>query len=297
MRIAHRMFATMLALALGLIVIPVSFVAAQDASPEAESSLLAGLGLPVLEMIVTSDGIAMPAEIAAGPTLLIVHNLTEGYTVSSISQLPEGVTDDDYLMALGEDALPNWTADVVAIGGFDLDPMTTGVQVINLVAGVWSVGVSGEEPIAAPVSLLTVDGPAREGAADAIPFDLEVSLGAYVFDIPDTIAGGAQIWKLTNTHTVLHHLVLFRVDRLYTADEVVAGIMSDFSGTPAADGFSLMTAEFVSGSSAISGGQSIWIESNLESGFYVALCFLPDPGSDIPHAMAGMIDTFEVSGS
>lgn len=127
-----------------------------------------------------------------------------------------------------------------------------------------------------------------------IPADLDVELGAYVFDIPDQVASGPQIWRVFNSHAVLHHIVLFKVDRLYTTEEAEAGLMADLMGTPAADGFSLSTAEFVLASSAISEGQTIWIEVAPEPGYYVALCFLPDPGGDLPHAAMGMIDTFEV---
>jgi hypothetical protein len=35
------------------------------------------------------------------------------------------------------------------------------------------------------------------------------------------------------------------------------------------------------------------VEANLAPGFYVAISFLPDPGSDVFHVMMGMIDNFE----
>ena len=83
------------------------------------------------------------------------------------------------------------------------------------------------------------------------------------------------------------------------ADEVVADLIADFSGTPAAKGFSAATSIVGPPVSApvISAGQEIWIEANLAPGHYVALCFISDPGTDVPHVMQGMIDAFEVTGS
>jgi hypothetical protein len=281
----------LIALMMSALAIP-GLTTAQEASPEAGTSFMEGFGLPKLEVTVTADGIEMPTEFAPGPALLEVHNQTEGWIVSSITQLPEGVTDEAYAGVLMADAFPEWTAEAVVIGGLDQAPMTTERVIVNLAAGTWSVGFSGDVPIATPVVTLTVTGEPPAGAEAAIPVDLEIGLGAYTFDIPDTVAAKQGIWRLTNSHTVLHHLVVFPADRLYTAEEVHDALMAMFSGTPVADGFSL-DAPPVLASSALSEGQSIWIEANLAPGFYVAICFLPDPGSDVPHVMMGMIDTFE----
>jgi hypothetical protein len=99
---------------------------------------------------------------------------------------------------------------------------------------------------------------------------------------------------VTNVHSVLHHIVIFKTDAIYTPDEVSSGMMAAFSGTPVAEGFSFFDAAFILASAAISQDQTIWIETTLDPGYYIALCFLPDPGSDTPHAFMGMIDSFEV---
>ena len=45
-----------------------SFNRLQSASPEATPSLLDGLGLREIEVVVTSEGVAMPSSSVAGPT-------------------------------------------------------------------------------------------------------------------------------------------------------------------------------------------------------------------------------------
>lgn len=275
---------------------PAGMAAAQDASPEAGPSLLEALGLPVLEVTVTADGIAAPSEIAAGPVLLVVHNETEGEATVDVVQFPEGVTLEDYMtLNDAEGALPEWTADVVVAGYAWAPPMGSASIALNLAPGDWTVAAGETDvAVAAPEAALTVTGE----AADAdIPADLDIEMGEYVFSFPDTVATGPQIWHVTNVHTVPHHAVVFPVDRLYTADEVAGGLMAEFSGTPVADGFSFESS--VMGPPVeipvITAGQEIWVEANLEPGYYVALCFISDPGSDVPHAMQGMIDSFEVA--
>jgi hypothetical protein len=55
-------------------------------------------------------------------------------------------------------------------------------------------------------------------------------------------------------------------------------------------------AEFqdVGGVAPISKDQSVSIELNLEPGAYVAICFMPDKETGMPHALKGMVTVFEV---
>jgi hypothetical protein len=294
--LSRRGVSMSLALVLALLAITFNLtpVAAQEATPEAGPSLLEGLGLPVLEVTVTVEGLTLPAEIAAGPVLVIAHNETDGFALVDLAQFPEGVSLDDWL-AIGDGALPEWTADAVVAGSAEVPPMASGSLVVNLAPGEWTVVADAEAEVAGPSAALTVTGEAVD--AD-IAADFDLDMGAYVFNFPDTMAAGPQIWHVVNSHTVPHHAIIFPVDRPYTADEVAAGVMAEFSGTPAAEGFSFASSTLgpPMGVPVITGGQEFWVEAVLEPGFYVALCFISDPGSDVPHVMQGMVDTFEVTG-
>ena len=260
--------------------------------------MLSELGLPVLEITVSSEASTFPAEVTAGLQLLTVHNQTDGFIISSITQLPEGVTNDDYLAALGADTLPEWVADAVIAGGLDQDPGASSSVVIDLTPGTWVIGLeSADVAIANPIGELVVSGEADPAAADAIPVAVTAGLGAYTFDLPDTVAAGPQIWRVENTHAAVHHLALFEADRLYASDEILGGLEALFMGTPIADGFDLSAAGVPIATSALSEGVSIWVELDLQPGYYVALCFLPDAGGEAPHAFMGMVDSFEVTSS
>jgi hypothetical protein len=298
--LSGKMYRLFLVLMLAVFALPAAgaIAVAQDASPEAAGpSLLAGFGLPTLEVTVTADGIDAPTEIAAGPVLLVATNDTEGFSTVDLVQFPEGVTVDDYTALSDNDdgLLPEWTADAVVAGYAEVPPMATGSIVLNLAPGEWTIVADAEPDIAAPTAPLTVTGEAP--AEVPIAADLDLEMGEYAFNFPDTVAAGPQIWHVTNVHTVPHHAIVFPVDRLYTADEVHDGFMAGFSGTPVADGFSIETSIVGPPVSVpvITGGQEIWIEADLAPGFYVAVCFVADPGADVPHFMQGMIDSFEVT--
>ncbi len=284
------------ALALGSMLAPVATTMAQEATPGAAPSLLDGLGLPTLEVTLTSEGITAPTDIAAGPVLLVVHNQTEGPALIEVAQMPAGVTVEDWLALSDlEGALPEWTAEAVVAGGVETMPNGSGAIVINPVPGEWMLIVDAEAEVTMPSATLSVSG---DAATADIVSAVDVEMGEYVFNFPDTMVAGPQIWHITNVHTLPHHVMALPVDRPYTAEEVTDGLMAGFSGTPVTEGFSFESS--VVGpptfSPVITAGQEIWIETNLQPGHYVALCFISDPGSDIPHIMQGMFDTFEVTG-
>ncbi len=293
-RRVHLIRAMLLVLVMGMVASPVS-LAAQEATPE--ESLLDDLGLPTLEVTVSADGIEAPADVAAGPVLLVVDNQTDGFLLVDVVQLPEGV-DVDAFLALGDNedgSLPDWVGEAVAAGSAAAMPGGAGGIVLNLAAGEWTLIADAEVDLAATSAPLSVTG--DPPASTEIAADLDLELGEYVFTFPETLEAGPQIWHVTNTHAVPHHAVIFPVDRQYTVEEVTGGMMGYFMGTPVADGFSPETS--IVGPPVevpvISAGQEIWLEANLMPGHYAALCFISDPGSDVPHLMQGMVSTFEVT--
>lgn len=291
-----------LAVMLSLSITPVvaTVAIAQDASPE-PGALLAGLGLPVLEVTVTPDGVELPTEVAAGPILLVGHNGTEGTIFIDALQFPEGVTIDDFLAFIeSEDeggVFPEWTADTVLAGGVEIWPGESGSVGIVLAPGEYSITVESETELASYEATFTVTGELAEDAVESVPVDLAIELGAYTFDFPDTVAAGPQIISATNTHEgILHHAIVVQTDRLYTHDEVIEGVIALFMGTPTPEGgFSLFATEPGFETPVISAGQTVWVEADLQPGFYVAICFVPDPGAEDPHLLHGMVDTFEVT--
>lgn len=68
-----------------------------------------------------------------------------------------------------------------------------------------------------------------------------------------------------------------------------------FTGTPAASDLALEDIHDLYESSILSSGQTMWIEVDLSPGTYGLACFLPDQGTQAPHAMLGMMQVFTAS--
>ena len=50
----------------------------------------------------------------------------------------------------------------------------------------------------------------------------------------------------------------------------------------------------MAGVAPISADQTVFVELNLEPGNYVAVCFMPDRETGMPHALKGMFVVFQV---
>jgi hypothetical protein len=70
------------------------------------------------------------------------------------------------------------------------------------------------------------------------------------------------------------------------------------SGTPqaqASPAFDESAFQDVDGLEALSTGMTAWLPLHLEPGTYVAVCFIPDKDSGMPHALEGMAKVFTVA--
>ena len=68
----------------------------------------------------------------------------------------------------------------------------------------------------------------------------------------------------------------------------------DEHATPVGGGPSSAEMTTVGGIGWLSPGQVAWTEVDLEPGTYVALCYVFDPGTGMPHAAMGMAAVFTV---
>jgi hypothetical protein len=256
----------------------------------AAPSLLAQLGLPEFTVTVTSEGLEFPAEATAGTVLLRGINQTEAYAGLAFVQLPEGVTEDEMMSSLGPEAgIPEWAHEGVMTGGVSLEPGAQGEVAFVLGAGAWYVLNIGE---AFAVASLTVTG---EVAEVEIAADVEVEMSHHDFAMPADLASGPGIWHVTNVDPVLHHMVLLSFPQAVTEAEVLQALMAqEGMGTPPA-GLDLAQIGFVGECGLISTGQSNWLQFNLAAGTHAGVCYITDPGSDVPHIAMGMIEVFTVS--
>jgi hypothetical protein len=272
---------------------------AQESTPAA-GSLLDELGLPVLEISVSEAGVVAPETFEAGVVLVKVTNTGGAPTTFALVDAPDGITAEMISADLLNPVISDFWLESKAPLVHDVMPGATMSAAVLLEAGSWMIaGSSGslEAESGTPIggAEMTVTGEVAEGAADAIEAVATMEFGEYEFVIDGAIPAGPAIVKLTNSHTVIHHAVIFGSDRLYTDEEAHAGVMALMTGSsPTADFMMSEAPAFVT--PALAGGGTAWIEVNFEPGFYLAICFIADPGQETPHVMMGMIKSFEVVG-
>jgi hypothetical protein len=127
-------------------------------------------------------------------------------------------------------------------------------------------------------------------------------------NLPADVPAGAQVWEVANTGEQLHEMLvlalaegmsieqgmqLFGVgatpeagmDGMGTMDEATPGMME--MGPPP---FSM-----VAGVAPMSPGNTNYLLADLPAGNYIAICFIPDMESGMPHFMMGMIAGFTVA--
>jgi hypothetical protein len=272
-------------------------LSAIDASFQAESASDPALDYPELKITATGTEFEMPAEVAAGRYLVTVDNQGEEGVDAQIILAPEDRTVEEVAQAFADQNENSaWLYDVTWAGGPTVLAGKQGQTIVDLTAGDWAIVADGYEPssltvsASAPVSPVKVD---PDAAAT-------IELLEYGFDgLTGDIQPGKQIWKVTNNGDQPHFLELIKAPGPVTVDQVLDLLMStgDPSATPAPGALDPETIEGVGGIGTISPGQTGWYITDLEPGTYVALCFVPDRDSGMPHVMMGMVQVFTVSDS
>jgi hypothetical protein len=290
-----RRIGLILAMLLGLVgtsaLPPAAGVAAAD------DSLLAGMGYPEVKIEVSDDGFRMPGQVTAGRTLLTLANVGQESRHSRLLRLPDDLTIGDLFANQSEDAPPPWFFKSTFVGfpGETL-PGKTNRAVVDLSPGLYLVVDDFLQPFV--VLPAQGDGGTPAAAADP-PSDGTVSLFEYGFKLPTAVTPGRHVWQVLNAGREPHELQLAKVPAGTTAAQVVALLTSgseDENATPVGGGPSASESIPVGGMGQLSPGLSAWTEVDLESGTYVALCFVFDQATGMLHAALGMVAVFTVTG-
>jgi hypothetical protein len=143
---------------------------------------------------------------------------------------------------------------------------------------------------------VTTGSPAASPIADEIVPAVEVAMTEYVFQGLEgtTLPAGPQVWRFTNQGAQPHHMVLFRTPQLITQIDVSALVDAFMSATPTPPPSWWTESVWVGYAAIMSPDQSIVTEYDLVPGAYVALCFIADPDSGMPHLVEGMAQSFTV---
>ena len=285
-------------------------VMAQDATPMASASPLAALGYPELRITFSDDGVEAPDEVPAGRYLVTVEAAGQADADVLFLQLPAGVSEADAeeaIAAAEDEEAPAFLYEWTFAGGLFVPAGGADRLVLDLAPGDWFItaetgeeeGEAGGTPVPADaLRPLTVTGDGGTPPADQDPAaDATIEMQEYAFvGLPDGVEPGRQVWQVTNTGEQPHHIVLFRSPQPITLDQVMTLLQLPEGATPPPDlGIDLQQIEEAGGVHILSPDRTVWAEMDLsQPGTYVALCFVPDRESGMPHALMGMVGIFTV---
>ncbi|MDH4348645.1 MAG: hypothetical protein OEW17_07545 [Gemmatimonadota bacterium] len=116
----------------------------------------------------------------------------------------------------------------------------------------------------------------------------EVRLKDFGFTLPP-LSAGTHTFHVVNDGPQTHEIQLVRLNDGATAKEFLAALATGAKGPP--------PGVMMGGPGAYSAGGDGYWPVTLSPGNYVAICFVPDPGSGAPHVMMGMMQEFAIPAS
>ncbi len=141
-----------------------------------------------------------------------------------------------------------------------------------------------------PVALLLLAGCAPSAKPPATPQQVTITATDFAFSGPDSIAPGVTRITMVNTGAQSHHLILGRLDDGKTVTDVQAAMKEHPEAAPP-------YLSFRGASGMVDPGDSSSSVNDLPAGHYMLICFVPDPTTQMPHAMKGMVKEIVVAGA
>lgn len=268
------------------------------------AATLAGLGFaadpidaPTLTFTITADGIEAPDSVAAGWYRVTAEGDGAASTEVQIGRLAAGTTEAQAAAAFDAmvTAEPGPSAGAAVVRTTELfDAIVGGVgsppNLVRLEPGEHFAALFG--PVDGSPSYasqgFTTTFTVTEATTEAVAPDpdLVVNMMDFAFSIPNEIDAGPQTWEVVNVGEQVHHMILFRVAEGNTVADVMAFMQNE--GPPAGPPpFSAAGSVNV-----LSPDQRNFVAFDFEPGSYVALCFIADYETGVPHVAKGMVSAF-----
>lgn len=252
---------------------------------------------PEITMIATEYAFEMEATTEGGFNRLVMDNQGMEDHHAILFRINDDATMDDFQNALmsgdigsllevssaygGPNVGPGGTSSVVAF----LDPgMYMAVCVVPDADGIPHVAHGMIAPLEVTESDSDLEAPETTGSISLIDMDF--------VGLPESVDAGDHVWEVSNDGAQLHEIAVLRLAEGLTVDDVL-GLLT---GEPTEAIAALQGPPFaaIGGTAPKSQFAVNYLEISLEAGTHVAICFIPDIESGMPHFMMGMIAQFEV---
>jgi hypothetical protein len=231
-----------------------------------------------------AEGMTIPAELPQGIVTLTFANESDAPFSPLLARLNADVTQDAFTEALSGG--PEAALGLVSLlGGTEAAPGENTTVTYDLKAGNHVVlNFAGEAP---DVQFFTVSD-ANTSTETAPEADIQVRLLDFAFTLPVTLPAGEHTWQIVNEGTQWHEMAIMPLP----ADTTIADYRAMMNGMFSGEGEPPQPAAFWQPNNQ---GEQAWVTWNLEPGFYVVACFLPDFATGHVHANEGMVQIIEVT--
>lgn len=235
-----------------------------------------------------------PDTITAGVVTIRLTNAGPSPHHVQLVKLGEGKTFADLMGALKNPGPPPAWAALVAGPNSPMPPADTSSATLTLDAGHYALIclVPDQKGVphfalgmAKPVEVVPAAGPVAAEPAS----DMEVALTDYAFSLPDSVAAGAHVIKITNNGQQPHEMLIVRLEQGAKAAAIAHWVEGKMQGPPPGV-FKLM-----GGVAGMMPGAHSLANVTLTAGTYALLCFAPDMKDGKEHTQHGMLREFKVN--
>lgn len=236
----------------------------------------------------------LPETFTPGWTTVTMDNSGDEPHQANIFRMNDGVTKEQIEAAMQDTTGAALIPLVAPVGGPNtVSPGESQTVVVDLTEGEYVIMCFTPSPDGVPhiakgmVAYMTVSGTRRDTEPPAS--DGTITMSDFKFELPDGFAGKGT-FEVKNDGPQLHELTLMKLESGKTMQDVEAYLNTP-AGTPPPDPPPVTDA---GGISAMAPDTTAYVDLDLESGDYVAICFIPDSASGAPHFAEGMIQEFTV---
>lgn len=263
-------------------------IAGAAVSPFAHHAGAAAPTITDVTIAAKNFSVSAPATIPAGLVRFTLTGVTNPMgTTAMVGAFRAGTTQAAVISVLNKGDFGPMLKALLPVGGPAVAGASAGSDILTLKAGkyvVFNIEQDAKGKSHAVYKFFDVSPsstPVVEPASNATINELDMK-----FRVPASIAAGEVTLKIVNKGPSIHETVLAKLHAGTTVKALENYLkQQNPSGPPPAD--------FVGLASAMAPGLTQYASTNLTSGTYVLICFMPDKHG-LPHVADGMIKSFNV---